>query len=91
MSQSSTNLSVEMHNVCKTYDHFFLKNFCLKLPKGEIIGIVGPNGAGKSTCLRLLLGFVQADAGRIQVLGHSVPQHIVQIKHEAAYVSEDLR
>jgi ABC-2 type transport system ATP-binding protein len=37
---------------------------------GEVVGLAGPNGAGKTTALRLLMGFLEADAGRVEVLGH---------------------
>jgi ATP-binding cassette subfamily F protein uup len=35
------------------------------LQRGERIGIVGPNGAGKTTFLRLLLGEMAPDAGKV--------------------------
>jgi len=35
------------------------------LQRGERVGIVGPNGAGKTTFLRLLLGELEPDAGRV--------------------------
>ncbi len=41
----------------------------LTIDEGEFIAILGPNGAGKSTFLRLLLGLIQPDAGRVHVLG----------------------
>jgi zinc/manganese transport system ATP-binding protein len=39
------------------------------IAEGDFVAIVGPNGAGKSTFLRLLLGFIRPDRGKIQVLG----------------------
>ena len=42
-----------------------LKDFSLRIRKGDRIGIVGPNGAGKSTLIKLLLGQVQPDNGTI--------------------------
>ena len=86
---SPTMLSME--GVNKRYPNFSLENFNLHVERGEILGLVGPNGAGKSTCLRLLMGFIQADSGRIQVMGKSMPEHCVSIKQEVAYISEDMR
>jgi lipooligosaccharide transport system ATP-binding protein len=40
---------------------------------GECFGLLGPNGAGKSTTLKLLLGLMEPDAGRIELLGLPVP------------------
>lgn len=40
---------------------------------GECFGLLGPNGAGKSTTLKLALGLMHPDAGRIELLGEPVP------------------
>lgn len=37
---------------------------------GEIVGFLGPNGAGKSSTLKALMGFVEPQAGRLEVFGH---------------------
>jgi ATP-binding cassette subfamily F protein uup len=42
-----------------------LDGVSFRLQKGERVGIVGPNGAGKTTFLRVLLGELEPDAGRI--------------------------
>lgn len=42
-----------------------VKNYELKLPKGEIYGLIGPNGAGKTTVLNMITGIIQPDSGRI--------------------------
>ena len=36
---------------------------------GTCFGLLGPNGAGKSTTLKLVLGLLRPDAGRITLLG----------------------
>jgi len=46
-----------------------LKNFSLKVRKGEKVGIVGPSGAGKSTIINLLLRFYDPDEGNIEIDG----------------------
>ena len=38
---------------------------------GEFIGIIGPNGGGKTTLLKLLMGFLKPNTGRIHVFGKS--------------------
>lgn len=38
----------------------------LDLREGEILALVGANGAGKTTLLRILLGFIQPSAGRVE-------------------------
>ncbi|WP_017669004.1 ATP-binding cassette domain-containing protein [Sandarakinorhabdus sp. AAP62] len=46
-------------------DRTILKDFSLRIRKGDRIGIVGPNGAGKSTLIKLLLGQITPDSGTI--------------------------
>lgn len=44
----------------------------LNVDGGEIHAIVGLNGAGKTTLMRLLLGMLSPDSGRIEILGEDV-------------------
>jgi ABC-2 type transport system ATP-binding protein len=39
------------------------------VPRGAIYGLLGPNGAGKSTTLRMLVGVLAPNAGRIAIAG----------------------
>lgn len=60
----------------------------LALDAGQCYGLLGPNGAGKSTTLRLLLGHIQPDAGRIEVLGYSVPSHARKARMQIGVVPQ---
>ena len=42
-----------------------LLNITLKISNGEIVTIIGPNGAGKTTLIRLLLGLITPNSGKI--------------------------
>ena len=44
----------------------------LRVPRGEIFGLLGHNGAGKSTTIGMLLGQVWPTAGEVRVCGHDV-------------------
>jgi HlyD family secretion protein len=46
-----------------------VEDVCLEIPAGALAGIVGPNGAGKTTLAELVLGLLEADAGRIEIDG----------------------
>lgn len=46
-----------------------LSNVNFELDQGDFASVVGPNGGGKTTLLRLALGLIQPDRGRIEVLG----------------------
>ncbi len=43
-----------------------IRDFSARIMRGDRIGIIGPNGAGKSTLIRLLLGELAPDSGRLQ-------------------------
>lgn len=45
----------------------------LNIVRGECFGLLGPNGAGKTTTLRLLLGLISPDGGKIELLNHVIP------------------
>ena len=49
-------------------DQELFKNFSIKIQRGDRVAFVGPNGVGKTTLLKILLGELPADTGRV-VLG----------------------
>ena len=44
-----------------------VKDFTAQIQRGDKIALIGPNGCGKTTLLKLMLGQLQADSGRIHV------------------------
>ncbi|HZR66082.1 MAG TPA: ABC transporter ATP-binding protein [Terriglobales bacterium] len=46
-----------------------LRNVCLKVKEGEVLGLLGPNGSGKSTTLKLISTMLLPDEGRVLVHG----------------------
>ena len=47
----------------------------LRVPRGEIFGLLGHNGAGKSTTIGMMLGQVWPSRGRVRVGGHDITMH----------------
>jgi polyether ionophore transport system ATP-binding protein len=58
----------------------------LTVRSGEVHGFLGPNGAGKTTTIRVLLGLLRADAGRVELLGGDPWRDAVQLHRRLAYV-----
>ncbi|MCO1658860.1 ABC transporter ATP-binding protein [Pseudonocardia humida] len=62
----------------------------LTVTAGHVHGFLGPNGAGKSTTLRILLGLVRADAGRVDLLGGDPWTDATTLHRRLAYVPGDV-
>jgi ABC-2 type transport system ATP-binding protein len=85
-----TDPVVDLEGVDKAYPFFQLHDVGLRLAAGQIMGFVGPNGAGKSTTIRILMGLVGQDRGRVRVLGHAMPAAQAKAKCQIGFVSEDM-
>lgn len=55
--------------------------------RGEIFGLIGPNGAGKTTTIKLILGLLKPDNGKIYISG--VENKNVDIKKIIGYLPEN--
>ena len=76
-------------NLCKSYaGQPVVDGVNITLNKGECFGLLGPNGAGKTTTLRLMLGLIAPDAGRLQLLGHAVPEEARAARLRAGVVPQ---
>ncbi|VAX22538.1 Zinc ABC transporter, ATP-binding protein ZnuC [hydrothermal vent metagenome] len=62
---------VEVENVSLSFDgHKVLDNVSFSIQAGSFTGLIGPNGAGKTTILRVLLGLLKPDGGKVRIFGH---------------------
>ncbi|MBP1466282.1 ABC transporter ATP-binding protein [Candidatus Chloroploca sp. M-50] len=55
---------------------------------GEIYGFLGPNGAGKTTTIKLLVGLLTPDAGRVSIAGHDVWKAPLAARAALGYVAD---
>jgi ABC transport system ATP-binding/permease protein len=63
---SKTKTVINADAVNKSYgDRQIIKDFTLRIQRGDRIGIVGANGTGKTTLIRMLTGETQPDTGKI--------------------------
>ena len=61
---------VRLVDVWVSYDaNVVLKNVNLEIEEGEFLGLIGPNGSGKTTLIKVILGLVTPDRGKVDVLG----------------------
>ncbi len=65
--ERSGQLVAELEHVTKRYDaRPVIEDFSCRILRGDKVGLIGPNGIGKSTLIKLILGEIAPDAGRIR-------------------------
>ena len=65
---AKTKTVIDAEAVVKRFgERTIIKDFTLRVQRGDRIGIVGANGAGKTTLLKLLTGELQPDEGRVNL------------------------
>ena len=64
---------IELQNVSKKFgQRVAVDGLNLRVPAGEIFGLLGHNGAGKSTAIGMMLGQVWPTSGDVKICGHEV-------------------
>jgi len=67
--RGSPGPAVRLIGVSKAFGSFqAVSDLELEIPRGEIFGLLGPNGSGKTTTIRMMLGILAPDRGRVELL-----------------------
>jgi osmoprotectant transport system ATP-binding protein len=82
---------VSLEDVSKSFgSRKVLRTTSLRIAAGERLAIIGPSGCGKSTILRLVLGLVSADEGRVKVGELEVTNTTAhRVRRAVGYVIQD--
>jgi len=65
-----------------------VESLSLRVPRGEIFGMLGHNGAGKSTAIGMMLGQVWPTQGEVRVGGHNVTTERAQALQKVGAIFE---
>lgn len=82
-------MSVEIKQITKLFGkQKALDDVSFTIKKGELVGFLGPNGAGKSTLMKIITGFLPADAGEVYVEGEKTGPKNLEIRKNIGYLPE---
>ncbi len=83
-------------NVTKSFgDSNALENVSFEVEKGEFIFLTGPSGAGKTTIIRLILGEITPDKGKIIFQGNDIAKlkrkELPELRQKIGVVFQDFK
>ncbi|MGW0035510.1 ABC transporter ATP-binding protein [Gordonia sp. NPDC003376] len=88
---ATDDLVIDIAGLHKSFGEFpALQGLDLQVRRGQVHGFLGPNGAGKSTTIRVLLGLLRADSGRVRLLDGDPWTDVVALHRRLAYVPGDV-
>lgn len=66
-----------------------LRDFNMTLEEGKVYGLLGKNGEGKTTLIRMIMGIIPEDRGRIFYKGNPIVFNSPHYKKEVGYIPEE--
>ena len=85
--ERSGKLVAELENVSKAYgEKVLISNFSTRILRGDHIGLLGPNGIGKTTLLKIILGNLKPDSGKIS---HGTKQSVAYFDQMREQLNEE--
>ena len=86
-----TESAIDARGLTRTFgENRGIEEVSFAVERGEIFGFLGPNGAGKSTTIRILLGLMRPDRGRVTALGFDPIGERVELLRRVGYVPGEL-
>ena len=96
VADRSSSAAIAVDHLVKVYKQTrAVDDISFSLPRGSITGLLGGNGAGKTTTIATIMGLVLPTSGRVQVLGHRMPEESASVlgrmNFESPYVDMPMR
>jgi len=84
-----TELAIDANNLTRKFGEMTaVSSLNLQVKKQQIYGFLGPNGSGKTTAIRLLTGLLKPSAGKVNVLGCTLPNHAEKLRKQIGYMTQ---
>ncbi|MEE9355190.1 MAG: ABC transporter ATP-binding protein [Methylococcaceae bacterium] len=81
---------IKIDGLCRQYGDFkAVDKVSFTIVKGEVIGLLGHNGAGKTTIMKMITGFLEPNAGTIEIDGLMMPEQRMAIQGRIGYLPEN--
>ena len=83
--------AVEVGSLIKRYGELVaVDGLSLKIPRGQVLGLLGPNGSGKTTTINCILQLLAYDKGSIRVFGEPMTPTAYGLKRRIGVVPQDV-
>ncbi len=80
---------LEIENLCKSFGgRDIIRNLSLTVPENTIYGFLGQNGAGKTTTMKMILGLLKPDSGKISVYAKEVAYGNTKTNRHIGFLSD---
>lgn len=81
----NVSFKYDPHSPAKTVD-----DITFNIPRGKVTAIVGASGSGKTTLLKLMLGYYEADSGKVMIGGATINNiHLEWWRRRCGVVMQD--
>ena len=88
--QGSPEVLIRVNDLSKSYgDIRAVDGISFEVRKGDVLAFLGPNGAGKTTAMKMITGFLEPDAGSVELCGQDVQQHPISTRRNLGYLPEN--
>ena len=83
--------AVEVESLVKRYGELVaVDGLSLRIPRGQVLGLLGPNGSGKTTTISCILQLLTYDKGSIRVFGQPMTPTAYGLKRRIGVVPQDV-
>lgn len=80
---------IDVRGISRAYGRVrALTDLTVRVGAGEICGLVGPDGSGKTTAMRVIVGSLRPDAGRVVIAGFDMARQPEQARARIGYLSQ---